>query len=208
MAAVCTAARFSSPVLHDLLGEQQLLVQTRQNLAGVDPDTGKQLWSATVPSFRGMNILPPTVYRDTVFTSTYRNGSFGYKVAKATDGGFSVDLKWKNNVQGYMSSPMVFGDHVYLHLSNGRLTCMNLDTGSQEWSSRPFGKYWSSIAQGNRMLALDERGDLLLIDPNPDSFKLVGKQKIAENSWAHLGMADDLLFVRDLEKLIVFRWTS
>ena len=80
--------------------------------------------------------------------------------------------------------------------------------GEQKWSSRPFGKYWSSIAQGSRMLALDERGDLLLVEPNAENFKLIGKQKVASNSWAHLAMVDDLLFVRDLEKLMVYRWAA
>lgn len=198
---------FSSPVIYDVLGQRQLLVQTRKNLAGVSTETGKELWSVEVPSFRGMNILPPTVYRDIAFTSTYRNGSFAYQISRTQDQ-FSVREKWKNNVQGYMSSPLVFGDHVYLHLSNGRLTCMNLDTGEQKWSSRPFGKYWSSISQGNRMLALDERGDLLLIDPNPEKFDLAGKQKVASNAWAHLAIVNDLIFVRDLEKLMVYRWAA
>jgi len=197
---------FSSPVLAELARVQQLLVQTRESLVGVNPETGKKLWSVKVPAFRGMNILPPTVYKDLIFTSTYKNGSFGYQVARGSDGQFSVQEKWKNRAQGYMSSPLVFDDHVYLHLGNGRLTCMELETGSQEWSSRPFGKYWSSVAQGDRMLALDERGDLLLVEPNKEAFKLIGQQKVASNSWAHLAIVGDLLFVRDLNKLSVYRW--
>lgn len=197
---------FSSPMLATVAGQRQVLVQTRQKLVGVHPDDGVELWSIDVPSFRGMNILTPTVYQDTIFTSTYRNGSFCYQVT-AGDNGFQVSEKWKNNIQGYMSSPVVLDDHVYLHLGNGRLTCMDLASGSQKWSSRPFGKYWSTVRQGNQMLALDERGDLLLVKPNPEKFQLAGKAKVADNSWAHLAIDRDLIFVRDLEKLLVFRWT-
>lgn len=200
-----SGSAFSSPVLASVHGVEQLLVQTRTTLAGVSPDNGSVLWSTKIPAFRGMNILPPTAFRDTVFTSSYGGGSFSYKV-NFDGASWSAQQLWKNTVQGYMSNPMVFGDHVYLHLKNRRFTCMDLTTGSQRWSSRPYGKYWSSVTQGDRILALDERGDLLLVEPSTKEFKLIDKQKVASNSWAHLAVVDDLVLVRDLGALIVHRW--
>lgn len=196
---------FSSPVMSSIGGQQQLVVQTRTALAGVDPADGRKLWSVDVPSFRGMNILPPTVHQDTVFTSSYGGGSFCYAI-EHDDAGWKVTQKWKTTVQGYMSSPMVFGDHVYLHLKNRRFTCIDLATGKQKWSSRPYGQYWSTVTQGDRILALDQRGKLLLIEPSPDDFKLIDQQDVATDSWAHLAVVDDLVLVRDLDALIVYRW--
>lgn len=196
---------FSSPVVATIGGVEQLVVQTRKELAAVDMNDGKKLWSKEIPAFRGMNILPPTVYKDTVFTSSYGGGSFCYRVNSET-GSWSVEQIWKNTVQGYMSSPMVFDDHVYFHLKNQRFTCMDLTTGSQKWSSRPYGKYWSSVTKGKRILSLDERGDLLLVEANPKEFKLIDKKNVASNAWAHLAVVDDLVLVRDLNALIVFRW--
>ena len=37
----------------------------------------------------------------------------------------------------------------------------------------PYGKYWSLVANEGQILALDERGDLLLINANPKSFYLI-----------------------------------
>jgi outer membrane protein assembly factor BamB len=62
---------FSSPYLTEVAGAEQLLVQTRQKLAGVDPEDGRVLWSQDIEAFRGMNILTPTVYESSVFTSSY-----------------------------------------------------------------------------------------------------------------------------------------
>ena len=199
---------FSSPVMSTLGGKRQLLVQTRKELAGVDPDDGRKLWGVDVPAFRGMNILPPTVFGETVFTSTYQGGSFSFSIKPpaGSESDWSVERVWKNTVQGYMSSPLVFGDHVYVHLRNQRLTCMDLTTGRQKWSSRPYGKYWSTATDGKHMLALDERGDLLLVEPSPEKFKLLDKTQVATNSWAHLAVVDDLILVRDLDALIVYRW--
>ncbi len=196
---------FSSPVIATIGGVEQLLVQTRKELAGVSPEDGRKLWSVEVPAFRGMNILPPTVFGDTVFTSSYGGGSFCYSIQQSGDS-WTVEKLWKNTVQGYMSSPMVFGEHVYLHLKNRRFTCMDLKTGRQKWSSRPYGKYWSSAVQGDRILALDERGKLLLIQPTPDEFTLLDEKDVATNSWAHLAVVDDMVLVRDLNELIVLRW--
>ena len=197
---------FSSPVFADLEGQRQLLVQTRSELVGVNADDGEKLWSTKIPAFRGMNILPPTVHNNTVFTSSYGGGSFCFEV-KQSGGQWTVRQLWKNTVQGYMSSPLVLDDHVYLHLKNRRFTCMRLSDGKQLWSSRPYGKYWSSVTDGEHILALDQRGDLLLIQPNPESFKLVDQRSVASDSWAHLALVDDLVLVRDLNALIVYRWS-
>ncbi len=197
---------FSSPVLATIAGKEQLVVQTRKELAGVDPESGAKLWAVDVPAFRGMNILPPTVHGDTVFTSTYGGGSFCFDVKNSAAAGWKVTQLWKNTVQGYMSSPMVFDSHVYVHLKNRRFSCMDLNSGSQKWSSKPFGQYWSMVAQGNRILALDERGELLLVEPSTEEFKLVDRFKVTSNAWAHLAVVDDLVLVRDLNALTVYRW--
>jgi len=197
---------FSSPILADLLGKRQLVVQTRQKLAGVDPDTGDVLWSQVVPSFRGMNILTPMVVGDAVFTSSYQNKSWLYQIAREEDR-FTVAEAWNNKAQGYMSTPVVVNGHAYLHLGNGRFVCIDLRDGERKWTSQPFGKYASLVAQGDRILALDEQGTLLLIKANPEKFELVDSRKVSEaETWAHLAISGDELFVRELEALAAYRW--
>src|SRR5262249_8479549 len=46
----------SSPVIATLGGKRQVLVQHPRELHGVDLESGKVLWSATVRAFRNMNI--------------------------------------------------------------------------------------------------------------------------------------------------------
>ena len=203
---VMSAGAFSSPVLSTLHGRRQIVVQSREHLAGIDPDSGEVLWSHPVPSFRGMNILTPTVYRDAVFTSSYQNRSWLYSVAKI-EGAFNVQETWSNNAQGYMSSPVVIADHAYLHMGNGRFTCIDLKTGTRVWTSDSFAKYVSLVAQGDRILALDERGILLLIKADPKGFQLLDQRKVAaEDTWAHLAVCGEEVFVRELRALSVFRW--
>ncbi len=197
---------FSSPIIAEILGKRQLVVQTRDKLAGLDLENGDVLWSQVVPAYRGMNILTPTVFGDAVFTSSYQNKSWLYQLNKKDDK-FEVAEAWANKTPGYMSSPVVIDGHAYLHLQNQRLTCINLKTGEPTWKSKSFGKYWSMVAQGNRILALDEAGKLLLIKANPKEFELVDSLKVSETeTWAHLAVSGDELFVRELNALAAYRW--
>jgi len=169
------------------------------------------LWSHPVPSYRGMNILTPTVVGDAVFTSSYQNRSWLYSVAKAagTGGTFDVQESWSNNAQGYMSTPVIIDGHAYLHMGNQRFTCIDLKTGTRVWNSDSFGKYASLVAQGDRILALDERGILLLIKADPKGFQLLDQRKVAaEDTWAHLVVCGEEVFVRELRAMSAFRWQS
>lgn len=198
---------FSSPVKATLCGVPQLIVQTRETLCGVDEKDGTKLWEQKVPAFRGMNILTPTVIGDQIFTSTYQNKSFLYQVSN--NGQWKVEEKWNNAKRGYMSSPVVIDGHVYLHLQNQRFTCLDWESGEDRWTSEPFGKYWSLIANGDRILALDERGELLLLQADPQEFKLIDQRKVAESeSWAHLAICGEWIYIRELDAITAYRWTA
>jgi len=205
---------FSSPMKATIAGQPQFLVQTRERLAGVDDNTGEELWSQRIEAFRGMNILTPVVFGDAIFTSTYGGKSWLFDLTvtdsnTSPDRKFSVTQRWQNKTQGYMSTPVVIDGHAYCHLKNQRFTCIDLATGEGRWTTTPFGKYWSLVAQGSKILALDERGDLLLINANPEKFELLDQRHLTDSpTWAHLAVSDEEVFVRDLKGLTVYHWNS
>lgn len=196
---------FSSPVFATIDGVDQLVVQSRTKMMGIAPEDGKLLWSQEIPAFRGMNILPPTVIGNTVFTSSYGGRSFLFEISH-NDSDWKVTELWNHRTQGYMSAPVVIDGHIYMHLKNKRFVCLNLVTGEERWTTTPFGNYWSMIANGTKLLVLDERGELLLIEASPDEFKLVDRRQVAEDAWAHLAIAGDEVFVRDLNALKMLEW--
>lgn len=199
---------FSSPVIATLAGQRQLIVQTREKLAGVDPETGAVLWEQKVPSFRGMNILTPVVFGNGIFTSSYQNRSWLFHISKS-DEAYQVKEAWNNKAQGYMSTPVVIDGHAYLHLQNQRFACINLTTGERTWTSTPYGKYSSLVAQKDLILALDQTGELLLLKANPKEFELLGQRKVSDQeTWAHLAVCGEEIFVRELNALRAFRWKN
>ncbi|MFO1511650.1 MAG: PQQ-binding-like beta-propeller repeat protein [Verrucomicrobiota bacterium] len=200
---------FSSPVIATLGGQQQLVVQTREKLAGLALDKGEVLWVQPIEAFRGMNILTPVIHEDILFTSTYGGKTIGFKITQA-DGKFTVKESWTHKSQGYMSTPVVVNGVAYEHLKSQRVMAIEIATGRELWTSeQSFGKYWSLVANGDRILALDQRGLLYLFRANREKFELLDQSNLTkEETWAHLAVAGDELFVRELNALTAYRWSE
>ena len=203
---IASNGAFSSPILANLVGQEQLVAINRDALYGVDVEDGRALWGQPLPHFRGMHILTPLVWGDAIFTSPYRQRSYRIDV-QSSSAGLSTVVAWDNKSSGYMSSPVVIGDYSYLHLGNGRVECIDLATGDSRWRSRrSFGKYWSMVWRQNRILALDSDGVLYLLAANPDRFELLDELAVADaETWGHLAVSGDEFFVRELEAIAAWR---
>jgi len=200
-----SSGSFSSPIIAQLAGQRQLIVQGRNELAGINLETGKVLWKQNIPTFRGMNIQTPVVYNEGLFVSSYGGKSLFLDVKKKQEQ-FTVNQRWKNRAQGYMASPVVVGNHLYTHLRNQRFACYDLKTGEEKWRSKTTGKYASLVTDGKRVLALDQRGILILFRASPEEYEELGRKKVASDSWAHLAVSGNEFYVRDLNELIKIQW--
>jgi outer membrane protein assembly factor BamB len=198
---------FSSPVIASLGGRRQLVVQTREKLAGLDLADGRVLWSQPIEAMRGMNILTPLPFGEGIFTSAYGGKTHFFRIA-SQDGEWKVNSAWTDKVQGYMSTPVVVNGHAYQHAKNQRLRCVDLQNGTEKWmTGEGFGKYWSLVANGDRILGLDQRGQLFLLRADVEKFSLLSQRKISKSeTWAHLAVAGNELYIRELDGLSAWRW--
>lgn len=197
---------FSSPVIATIQGKRQLVVQTREMLAGLDLESGEVLWKHVVKAFRGMNILTPTVIGNRIFTSTYGGGTSLFEI----DEDMAISKIWVNKVDGYMSSPVVIDGHIYLHARDKKFHCFRASDGEQLWTSdSKYGEYWSMVANGNRILALDETGRLILIHASPAGFDKKSHVKVTDNpAWAHVAVCGSEIYVRDLKGITKINWAD
>ena len=209
---IASNGAFSSPVVATLAGTEQLVALNRHALYGVAPDDGRVLWGKPLPHFRGMHILTPLIWGDTIFTSPYRERSYRIDIAAqdGADGALMASAAWTNKSSGNMSSPVVIGDHAYMHLGNSRGECIDLASGQSAWrSERRFGKYWSMVWRDGQILALDSDGVLFLLAANPERFELRDERVVAaQETWGHLAVSGDDLFVRELEAIAAWRWVD
>lgn len=201
-----TSGAFSSPIIGELHGVRQLLVQTRTFLAGVNLESGEPYWKYEVAAFRGMNILTPTLWKNALFTSSYGGRSLLIDIEENR----SPKIRWENKIEGYMSSPVVLGNYLYMHLRNKRFACLDLSTGKEAWISKPFGEYWSLVTNGDRILALDQDGTLRLIQHNPLELQVLSERALTTNeeeAWAHVGLLQGKVMVRSQKGMTVYSWS-
>lgn len=198
---------FSSPVLAEIAGERELVVQAREALAGLDPASGALRWSTPVPSFRGMNILTPTLHEGGIFTATYGGRAQLLELERGEDK-CELRQRWSKPQQGYMTSPVIAAGHAYLFLRSNRYSCIRLSDGETTWTSPPTGvEYASLVLQNERILALANDGTLSLLAADPSAYRVLDRTDLTEEeSWAHLALAGTQLFVREQNALSAWRW--
>ena len=87
---------------------------------------------------------------------------------------------------------------------------MDLRTGEERWRTpERFGEYWSMVVQKDKILALDENGELLLFKANPEQFELLARKSVGQGStWAHLAVASGRIYIRELEAMTAYQWQS
>lgn len=199
---------FSSPVKARIHGADLFLVQAREALHGINPETGDVLFSHPIKAFRGMNIQTPVTLGDRIFTSSYGGRSQMFR-AVTDASGLRLEEIWNVKHQGYMTSPVVIDDVIYNHLRNKRLIALNAKDGVDLWNvSNHFGEYMSLVANGRQILALDQQGELFLFNASPDGFRKVDSRKVGDNTWAHVAVAGETVAIRELDALTVYRWSA
>ena len=67
----------------------------------------------------------------------------------------------------------------------------------------------SLVTKDSKILALDERGILLLFRANPDQFDQIDQVRISEQpTWGHLAIRGNEIFIRELEAISAYRWNE
>ena len=64
------------------------------------------------------------------------------------------------------------------------------------------------VEQGERILAPEERGELSLIHATPAKLEIIDTRKVSDNSWGHLAVSGDQVFVRELKALAAYQWNE
>lgn len=198
---------FSSPTFATINEQPQVLVQTRTTLAGVNREDGSVIWKRDIPAFRGMNILTPLPFGDSVFTAAYGGKSHRFDIIKK-ENAVEAEQMWDNRIQGNMCSPVLIDGHIYFLGKNKRFCCVEAETGEIKYMTTvSFGDYMSLVANGDKILALGHNGTLYLFKANPQEFEMLDAFEVAEaNTWAHLAVVDGHLYVRELKAMTAFAW--
>ena len=206
-------ASYSSPIL---VGKQAVFL-TQLGLVGLNPDDGKLQWRFPFKDLMLESSTTPVRAGDLLIASSITLGSVGLRLEEK-DGKVNPVQVWKEpKLTCYFSTPVPVGkDHFYAVVGEltlnpfakkkpkANLCCVETQTGKTMWTKENVGTYHASLLRtgDNKLLMLEEAGDLVLLDPNPKAYRELARTKICGNTWAHPALANGRLVVRDGKELV------
>lgn len=188
----------STPVLADIAGKKQLLVAASNALQGVDPASGKVLWTCEAKG----DTVSPVLGGGLVYIDSGRGGT-GIAVDPTGTGDVTkTHLKWKTGTvpEGY-GSPVIVGDHLYRLHSPGVLKCFKLTTGEVVYSERLTGVngHASPVAVGDHIY-LASAGKSFVVKVGT-TFEILATNDLGDDSSASPAVAGGRLFLKGRKAL-------
>ncbi|MGL6094820.1 MAG: PQQ-binding-like beta-propeller repeat protein [Fimbriiglobus sp.] len=199
-------ASYASPLTVGTGEATNLVFLTGSHLRAVSA-SGKDLWAVPFQDKLNESSTTPVKFGDTIVASSVTAGSLTVKPGTAIP-----ETVWKDGkLSCYFSTPVVVGKHLYMVTAAGsfaspavHLKCVEAATGKVLWTRENVGKYHAALLRtgDDKLLMLDDRGGLALLQPDPTAFRELATAKVCGPTWAHPALADGRLYLRDDKHLI------
>lgn len=188
---------YTTPLVIDVEGRQQVISPGAHHAYAYDPKTGKELWYIEYGS--GFSNVPRAVYAHGL---VYICSGFFEPVLFAVrpDGKGNVTkshVAWSHKRAVPLTpSPVVVGDEIYIVSDNGIGTCLDAKTGEVRWTQRIGGNHSASpLAADGRVYFLSEEGECTVIAPGK-GYKELARNAIGERTLASLAVSGKALYLR------------
>ena len=172
---------YSSPIVANVAGRDQLLLTGALKMSSYDPKSGELLWDAEGISKATCGTV--------VWDSGIVVGSGGYPESKtmAVKADGSGEILWVNNTKSYEQSMLAFDGHVYAVDDRSVAHCWDIQTGEEKWSEtlgrRSPVSSSPTLANGH-IYAANEKGTTYVFKASPDKFELVATNQLGDESFA------------------------
>lgn len=199
---------FSSPIVIQVDGQDQVVIFEGDQVIGLEPNTGALLWSHPHRTQYNINALTPvwSAQDNLLFlSSAYDTGSRVLRLMQK-DGKTNVEEVWYNKKMEVQHGTAVrLGDVVYGSSGDfgpAFLMGINVKTGEIVARARGFSKA-TILAVGNDLIVLDEDGELAVVTPKDDAFDVKAKASIfSTRAWAVPSLVGTTLYARDQKDIV------
>jgi outer membrane protein assembly factor BamB len=222
---------YTTPVIYPIgtAGKPELIIFHSHAVVGLDPETGKRLWSEPWEIRASLTTpMPRLVDTDKLFMTAFYNGSMLLKVD-----GDKPAIVWKSKSKGnqdsvspdktvdlhsIMPTPVIKGGYVYGVCSYGELRCLKGDTGERVWATHEpiIGKSerWANaflVMNEDRCFLFNEKGELIICKLSPQKYEEVSRMKLLEPTnklagrpvvWTHPAFANKKCYARNDKEIV------
>ena len=99
----------------------------------------------------------------------------------------------------------LYGMFSFKKYGKGPLCCVDIRTGETKWSVDGFGP-GNCILVGGDLVALSDRGEVVLVEPNPERYGEIARADVLQGKcWSSPAFAEGELFVRSTKEAAKLR---
>ena len=189
---------YASPVPFDAGSRRGVAIFAAQSIGAVDAKTGQELWVLPWKTSYDINAADPIFAEGHVFVSSgYRTGGALFKLDKAR-----LTEVWRSQEMHNQLNPSLYLDgHLYgisgQNGYSGDLRCVEFMTGKVKWKDPSTGM-GSVMAADGKLIALSERGELIIAEAKPHAFKALARtQVLGGRCWTVPVLSHGRIFCRN-----------
>jgi outer membrane protein assembly factor BamB len=193
---------YGTPAIFRPEGKEIIAVLKTEGLVLLDPMEGKTLDFVSWETSYLTNASTPIVKGNKLFLSTgYRRGCalFEWKNDKL------VKIYENQNLSTHMNHAILFEGYLYgfdgnVHMAGPKdFVCLNFASGQVQWRETDRGlQVGSLIIAGGRILALGQKGEMVIAKATPKKFKEITREQVMGGKcWTMPVLANGLLYLRN-----------
>ena len=199
---------YSSPLLIDVDGLEQLTVLLDGAVMGVNPHNGDPQWQVPFKADYSIAIaMPVWGPGNLLFVSAEYNA--GAKVIELQRNGLETTAKqlWSSNrLRLHHGNAIRLGDTIYFSsggkFSQAILSAVDVRSGKILWQERSIEKA-TFVWADSKLITLDQDGNLMIAHPSSQGFKIAARaQLLSRLSWTPPVLVGTRLYIRDRRNMM------
>ncbi|HQZ26579.1 MAG TPA: PQQ-binding-like beta-propeller repeat protein [Verrucomicrobiales bacterium] len=196
---------YSTPATLKVDGKEIVVVmQTNDGWKGLEPKTGKILWSYD-GEYTQRSVGSIATGRGLVFATVGSGGQGRQATALRPTATGEPEVAFTLGLSdglGYVPTPLFYEDKLYLWGDGGILTCLDAATGKGVYKERVGGNFFASpIAVDGKILNVSREGELVIVDAGA-AFTILGKSTLDSGTSATPAVANNHLYLRTEKSLV------
>jgi len=197
---------WTTPVIVESGKQPVLVVPSMEHVIAYDPRTGKELWQTE--GLQSNSVHTPVFGHGMVYVTS----GFPKKIVMALRLDPAKDqprIAWKyEKGTGYIPSPILYGDYLYVMTGAGLLSCLDAVSGEVKYEGKRFpqpGQFTAApVAVDGKLMITSNDGDTYVVKAGPD-FEVLGTNSLGESVFASLAVAGDSVYIRSAGNLYRIR---
>jgi outer membrane protein assembly factor BamB len=195
---------YSPPTLVEVEGRRQLVLWHPEAVNGLDPGSGRLLWTFPWEIRFGLTAPQPVVSGNRLFLTAFYDGPLLLRLPGAGAGSVPEAI-WRGKkrsekdtwgLHSIIPTAHIVDGHIYGVCSYGQLRCLRLADGERVWETfaATTGKEtrWGNaflIRQADRFFLFNELGDLILARLTPAGYDEIDRAHLVEPTGQAAGRA-------------------